>query len=197
VAQRLRLGDGPLHKWVTMPEAARRLGISPGSFRSVAKEGGIEVCRRGRQPGVNWGDVERFIARSRITRVNETFLRQVDAGRPMPGVNLLDEIEARFGWSDHDLADALRVWPSVVSRYRVKRVPNIKIPALRRLAEMSPGEVDPPRRLVPKRGRSALPPLMRGPRRRRPLSADPGNPLPFRDGLIVRLVSASSARGGP
>jgi hypothetical protein len=73
------------------------------------------------------------------------------AGRPIPGVNLLDQIEARFGWSDHDVADALRVWPSAVSRYRVNGVPNSKIPALRRLAEMSPGQVDPPRRLVPKR----------------------------------------------
>ncbi len=160
MAQRPRLGDGPLVEWVTVPEAARRLGMSPGSFRSVAKEEGIEVCRRGRQPGVNWTDVKRFIARSRITRVNETLLRQIQAGRPMPGVDLLDEIEARFGWSDHDVADALGVWPSAVSRYRVNGVPNRKIPALRRLAELSPGEVDPPRRLVPKRGRAALPPFM-------------------------------------
>jgi hypothetical protein len=134
--------------------------MSPGSFRSVAKQEGIEIRRRSRQPGVNWGDVERCIARSRITRVNETLLRQVHAGRPIPGVNLLDQIEARFGCSDHDVADALGVWPSAVSRYRVNGVPNIKIPALRRLAEMSPGQVDPPRRLVPKRGRSALPPFM-------------------------------------
>jgi hypothetical protein len=139
VAERSRLGDGALDEWVTVPEAARRLGMSLGSFRSLAREEGIEVCRRGHRPGVNWGDVARFIARSRVTRVDETLLRQVHAGRPIPGVNLLDEIEARFGWSDHDVADALRVWPSAVSRYRVNGVPNVKIAALRRLAEMSRG----------------------------------------------------------
>ena len=90
MAQRPRLGDGPLDEWVTVPQAARRLGISPGLFRSVAKEEGTEVCRRSRQPGVNWGDVERFISRYRVTWVDETPLRQLHAGQPVPGVNLLD-----------------------------------------------------------------------------------------------------------
>jgi hypothetical protein len=160
VAERSRLGGRAARRVGDGVRGGPTLGYVPGSFRSVAKEEGIEVCRRGRQPGVNWGDVERFIVRSRIARVNETLLRQVDAGRPIPGVNLLEGIEARFGWSDHDVEDTLRVWPSAVSRYRVNGVPNIRIPALRRLALMSPGVVDRPRRLVPKRGRSALPPFM-------------------------------------
>jgi hypothetical protein len=155
VAQRPPLTD----EWVTEPEAARSsLGMSVSSFRSVAKEQGIEVWRRSRQPGVKWTDVEAFIARSRIIRVDETLLRQVE--RPIPGIDLLDQVKVRFGCSDHDLADALRVWPSTVSRYRVRGVPNVKIPAPRRLAALTAGEVDAPRRLVPKRGRSGLPPFM-------------------------------------
>jgi hypothetical protein len=69
-------------EWVTVEEAARRLDRSPSWFRALAKQEGIEVRRGGRRPGVSWADVEQFIARSRITRVNETLLRQVAAETP-------------------------------------------------------------------------------------------------------------------
>jgi hypothetical protein len=55
-------------EWVTHREAAARLRLSSAGFRSLAKREGIRVVRRGRQPGVSWTDVERFIARSKIVR---------------------------------------------------------------------------------------------------------------------------------
>ena len=57
----------PATEWVTVAEAARRLSLSPSGFRGLAKSEGIEVRRRSQKPGVNWTDVESFIARSRIT----------------------------------------------------------------------------------------------------------------------------------
>ena len=38
-------------------EAARRLAMSPSWFKTVAKEAGVDIGRRGRNPGVNWTDV--------------------------------------------------------------------------------------------------------------------------------------------
>jgi hypothetical protein len=58
-------------EWVTMVEAARRLGMCREWFRKVAKEEGLEVMRRGGRPGVNWADVERYIERARITGTNK------------------------------------------------------------------------------------------------------------------------------
>jgi hypothetical protein len=69
----------------------------------------------------------------------------------------MDRVKAQFGWSDHDLSDALGVWPSVISRYRLHGVPANHIERLGALSRLSPSEVDPPRRLVPKRGVSSLP----------------------------------------
>ncbi len=93
---------------MTVDEAARRLDRSPSWFRALAKDEGIPIERRGRHPGVDWAEVEAFIARSRIHRVDETLLRQVEPEQPVGGIDLLEAVEARFGWSDHDVADALR-----------------------------------------------------------------------------------------
>jgi hypothetical protein len=82
-------------------------------------------------------------------------------GRPA-GVALIDQVKLRFGWSDHDVADALGVWPSVVSRYRRSGVSAQDMERLRALSRLSPSDVDPPRRLVPKRGASGLPASAKG-----------------------------------
>jgi hypothetical protein len=66
--------------------------------------------------GRDWTTVEAYIARSRITRVDESLHRNCE--RLVPGVTLLDRVQARFGWSDRQLARALGVTPAVVSRYR-------------------------------------------------------------------------------
>lgn len=52
--------------WVTVAEAARRLGMSPSWFKKWAKGEGVKVVRRGRQPGVSWESVEVAIDRCRI-----------------------------------------------------------------------------------------------------------------------------------
>lgn len=58
--------------WVTVGEAARRLGMSVSWFKEWADGEGIEVRRRGRGPGVNWSSVEAAVARSRIIRVGRS-----------------------------------------------------------------------------------------------------------------------------
>ncbi len=62
-------------------------------------------------------------------------------------------MKTRFDWSDHDGADALGVWPSVVFRYRMTGVPNHQIKRLSALNRALAKDVDPPRRGVPKRAR--------------------------------------------
>lgn len=52
--------------WVTLEEAARRLGMSGTWFAHLAKPAGITVVRRGSRPGVDWQSVEQWIGRSRI-----------------------------------------------------------------------------------------------------------------------------------
>jgi transcriptional regulator with XRE-family HTH domain len=89
-------------------------------------------------------------------RLEQTHKAARSVRRPR-GVALMDKVEARFDWSDHDLSDALGVWPSVISRYRRNGVSAYDIERLRALSRLSPAEVDPPRRLVPKRGVSGLP----------------------------------------
>jgi hypothetical protein len=83
--------------------------------------------------------------------------RAARSARRPRGVALMDRVKARFGWSDHDLSDALDVGPSVISRYRRNGVSAHDIERLRALSQLSPTEVDPPRRLVPKRGVAGLP----------------------------------------
>jgi hypothetical protein len=70
-------------EWVTVREAARRLGMSPSWFRDMAKCEQIPIERRGRQPGVDWSAVEALISRARITKMNEGTLRQLDSERPL------------------------------------------------------------------------------------------------------------------
>jgi hypothetical protein len=96
--------------------------MSAAWLKSFAKTEHIVVARRGNRPGVDWATVEAYIARSRITRVDETPHRDPD--RPIRGVALLDLVQARFGWSDRQLARALGVTPAVVSGYRRSGVPN-------------------------------------------------------------------------
>jgi hypothetical protein len=58
----------------------------------------------------------------------------------------VERVKARFDWSDHDIADALGVWPSTVSRYRVAGVPDGQIRHLRQLDRMSVKDVPKSRR---------------------------------------------------
>jgi hypothetical protein len=133
-------------EWVTLAEAARRLGMSAAWLQSFAKSEQIVVARRGNRPGVDWTTVEAYIARSRITGVDESLHR--DPNRSVRGVELLDRVQSRFGWSDRQLARALGVTPAVVSRYRRSGVPNFQACRLRRLSRLPvEGTVaTPPRR---------------------------------------------------
>ena len=57
-------------EWVTVAEAASRLGFSANAFRRHARAGGVQFRlrngRNGRMPAVNWASVEEWIARSKI-----------------------------------------------------------------------------------------------------------------------------------
>jgi hypothetical protein len=115
--------------------------------RSLADDG-VEIRWRGNQPGVNWTSVEAYIQRCRIAgRANDTLLRQVHPDQPLRGVARLDRVKARFDWSDHDVADALGVYPSAVSRYRLTGVPDRQLRALRNLGHLDPQDVALPRRV--------------------------------------------------
>jgi hypothetical protein len=120
--------------------------MSPSRFCPFATGEQIVVVRRGGRPGVDWTTVEAYIARSRVTRVDESLRR--DPLRPVRGVPLLDRVQARFGWSDRQLARALGVTPAVVSRYRRSGVPDYQSCRLRRLSRLPvEGAVaTPPRR---------------------------------------------------
>lgn len=137
----------PDAEWVTVAEAARRLAMSPSWFKEMAKAEGISVGRRGRAPGVRWSEVEALIARSRITRVDHTLLRSVRPDVEPRGVDLMDAVRSRFGWSDHDLADAVGVSWSWLSRWRVQGVPQRHTEALRDLLAADPSTVPASRRL--------------------------------------------------
>ena len=154
---------------------------------------------------MSWTSVEAYIERSRITgRVRDPLLRQVGPDRPVRGVALMDRVKARFDWSDHDPADALGVWQSVVSRYRISAVPTHQVERLRTLARLSPAEVGPPRRRVPKRGAAGLPPYAkeRAVGRDRQAGACKGSAVSERRDpkLVTSLRSVSPlapSRGGP
>jgi hypothetical protein len=59
-----------------------------------------------------------------LSRVDDSLPPNPHAGRPVRGVALLDRVEARFGWSDRELARALGVTPATISRYRRSGVPD-------------------------------------------------------------------------
>jgi hypothetical protein len=137
--------------------------MSSAWFRALTKSEGIDVVRRDRNPGVDWATVEAFIARSKIIRTasGDSMVPTFDPKWRPPGVAPVDKVKLRFDWSDDDVADVLGVWPSVVSRYRITGVPEHQIKRLRTLNRASPGEVDPPRRQVPKRGTAGLTPFLK------------------------------------
>jgi hypothetical protein len=92
--------------------------------------------------------VEAYIERCRIAgRVNDTLLRQVHPDQPVRGVARLDRVKARFDWSYDDIADALGVYPSAVSRYRLSGVPDRELRVLRTLEHRDPEDVALPRRV--------------------------------------------------
>lgn len=55
-----------MQEWVTITQAARRLGMSASWFKAWAKESGVVVARRGNRPGVDWQTVETAIATCRM-----------------------------------------------------------------------------------------------------------------------------------
>jgi hypothetical protein len=110
--------------------------MSGAWLRSLAKREQIRVVRRASRPGVDWTTVEAYIVRSRIRAVDESLRRHADPGRPVLGVSLMDRVQSRFGWSDYQLARALAVMPTVVSRYRRSGVPDFQASRLRRLSRL-------------------------------------------------------------
>jgi hypothetical protein len=116
-------------------------------FGAIAKEEGLRVAPGGGRPGVYWPDVEAFIERSRITKVNDTVRREIDPDRRLTGIKVMERVKARCGWSDQDIAYALGVWPSAVSRYRLNGVPKDQVEMLRRLEQLSPDQVADPGRV--------------------------------------------------
>jgi hypothetical protein len=54
-------------EWLTIQQAADRLGLSPSGFRGLAKTRKIPINRRGNRPGVQSTDIDAFVPRARIT----------------------------------------------------------------------------------------------------------------------------------
>jgi hypothetical protein len=124
----------PEPEWVTLAEAAQRLGMSKAWLGALAKSEGTHVVRRGRRLGVDWTTVETYIASSRVTFVDESLRRETR--RPVRGLPLLERVGSRFGWSDSQLAGALGVGLSELSRYRRSAVPDHQASRLRRLSRL-------------------------------------------------------------
>jgi transcriptional regulator with XRE-family HTH domain len=141
MARRARLTEPPPEpEWVTLAETAQRLGMSKAWFGALAKSEGIHVVRRGSRPGVDWRTVETYIARSRVTRVDESLRPHPDPRRPVRGVALMDRVQAQHKWSDRQLARALGVTPVELSRYRRSGVPDHRVSRLRRLSRLPLGD---------------------------------------------------------
>ena len=135
MARRASLTETPPQpEWVTVAEAARRLGRSQAWFGAWAKSEGIHVVRGGSRPGVDWTTVETYIAGSRVALVDETLRRHTR--RPVRGVPLLERVGSRFGWSDRQLASALGVRLAELSRYGRSGVPDHQASRLRRLSRL-------------------------------------------------------------
>jgi hypothetical protein len=56
-----------LGEWLTIQQAADRLGLSPSGFRGLAKTRRITINRRGSRPGVQSTDIDAVLQRARIT----------------------------------------------------------------------------------------------------------------------------------
>jgi hypothetical protein len=63
-----RMPTDPPREWLTIREAAGRLGISPSGFRGLAKREGIAVLRRGSRPGERSTEVDAYLDRARLDR---------------------------------------------------------------------------------------------------------------------------------
>ncbi|MGH7912026.1 MAG: hypothetical protein ACREOV_09910 [Candidatus Dormibacteraceae bacterium] len=137
----------PVPELLSVEEAARRLSLSAAQFEQMAAEEAMQLTGDDERCRVDWAEVERAVARCRVDRVDDTLHRSVDPERNLAGVALLDMVKARFDWSDIDVADALGVWPSTVSRYRITGVPAVRIEQLRELSVRAVSEVAAPRRV--------------------------------------------------
>lgn len=63
------MAQATAEEWVTIAEAARRLGMSQTWFKQWAATAGVIKRRRGRRSGVNWASVEEVIRRSRLSQL--------------------------------------------------------------------------------------------------------------------------------
>jgi hypothetical protein len=129
-------------EWVTVAEAAARLGISDSGFRGLAKREEVLVRRRGSQPGVSAEQVEALRMRSRIPPGSYGPELVPYKGRSNAGevryLELLDAVVARRRWTDAQVAKALGVQTDRVPRWRSHGVPNCYVPALRALRDGEP-----------------------------------------------------------
>jgi hypothetical protein len=140
----------PDGEWLTVEQAAARLGLSPSGFRGLAETEGFEVRRRGNRPGVRQVDVDAYLERARIQpgavaggrragpsyfRAHEPYARGIDA--EVPGLAEVNRLRDELGWSDAIIANALGIHFSNVSRRRVNGFQPVQIALMRRLiAEM-------------------------------------------------------------
>jgi DNA-directed RNA polymerase specialized sigma24 family protein len=133
-----------LSEWLTVNEAAECLGLSPSGFRVIAATEGIEIRRRGRQPGVVRADVDAYIERARIrpgqirdgrtdNQAHERFARSLS--EDVPGLAELALLRERLGWTDQNVADALGLYLSAVSRRRLNGFHVREIQVMQRLAQ--------------------------------------------------------------
>ncbi len=96
---------------------------------------------------MSWASVEAYIDRSRITGpLSDTVLRDVVPDGSPIGVAMMDLVKYRFDWSDHDLADALGISESLVSRYWLRGVPDRHLVRLGELSRLEKDQVPGPRR---------------------------------------------------
>ena len=138
-------------KWLTVPEAAARLGLSPSGFRGLAKRVGIAIQRRGNRPGVPAWEVKALQVQSQIPtgsygRGSVPYKGRSNAAE-VRHLELLDAVVNSRRWTDAQVARALGLHSDRIPRWRSRGVPNCYVPALRALrnGEWLPGPSRPGR----------------------------------------------------
>jgi hypothetical protein len=121
-------------EWVPLKTAAQRLKLTADEFERLAEEATFATRILARARLVLWSDVDAYIDRSRTaprgfagwTRrryLSDRLLHEVDREEPIPGVDLMDALGGRYGWSDGNIARVLGVTGRCVSHYRLQGVP--------------------------------------------------------------------------
>jgi hypothetical protein len=125
--------------WITLTDAATRLGMSRTSFVRLAEREGIPITQRYGRRGVTAAQLDAVVERCRIPPGSYGPELVPYSGRSTPAevrhLDLLNAVAAGLSWNDARLAREVGVNTYTVTRWRSAGVPNSCLPALRALRD--------------------------------------------------------------